>query len=716
MKKMLIALGFAALLFVSLTAGSVYGQDLDKIKYPKLNKLEMPDIEKVTLPNGIRLYLVEDHSLPIFRTSVRVNAGEYLEPADKVGLVDLLGTVLRTGGTQKWTGDQLDEILESVGASVETGSGVLACNASVNVLSDQIDLGLEVLSQVLRYPVFDQEKIDLAKVSERTGISRRNDEPLDICIREFRNAIYGPESPYARHTEYATVDAIEREDLLAFHDSYFRPNNIQMAIWGDYDKKAIVEKIKQYFGDWQPGTEEVPPPPDVEYTYDNRVHYAEKTDVNQANILMGHIGGYVTDPDFADKTVMNNVLGGGVLGGRMFNRVRSKEGLAYAAQANYNSNINYPGFFYTYVATRSESAVKAIRKSLEVIESMQTEKPTDDEMDKAKSSYLNSFVFNFDSKAEVVNRMMNYDFNGLPEDFLQQQKEKIEKVSAENVLAAAQKNLHPEQMHILVVGNQADFDEPLEALAYGPVDTIDITIPSGEVKRELSITPENIERGAGLMSRMIAAQGGLEAFKKISATHIKATLTLIMQGRELPLQIDSYEVMPDNQHMVISIMGQKMYDIRKGDSGWKTDQMTGGVTAKTAEDIANDKISDRRSTLAIIQQADNPSYQAVYDGTDEINGVQVELVALVDDAGDVICRLGINPTTGELLGKMYWGETMLGEGNVMEVYSEPKTVNGVTLPMHSESSLNGQVYSKQTVTVYEVNPTIPEGTFEKPTM
>ncbi|MBD3258372.1 insulinase family protein, partial [candidate division GN15 bacterium] len=437
-------LGTFAVLVLALMAGSASAVDVDELDFPELNELKIPEIDKVTLDNGMRLYFVQDDRLPIFRMSVRVNAGSYLESPDQIGLVDLLGTTLRTGGTQKWTGDELDEVLESVGATVETGGGLTTCNATVNVLSDQIDLGLDVLSQVLRFPVFDQEKIDLAKVQMRSGISRRNDEPMGIAVREFKKAVYGSESPYARHTEYKTVNAVEREDLLAFHDAYFRPNYVQMAIWGDYDKDLVVNKITELFGDWQPGSADVPPPPEVNYTYDNRVHYAEKTDINQATILMGHIGGEITDPDYADRIVMNNVLGGSTLGGRMFNRVRSKEGLAYAAQANYTSGISYPGFFYAFVSTKFETAAKAIRKSIEVVESMQNEPPTDKELALGKDAYLNSFVFKFDTKSEVVNRLMNYDYYSIPDDFLQQQKEKVEKVEADDIIAAAQANLHPE--------------------------------------------------------------------------------------------------------------------------------------------------------------------------------------------------------------------------------------------------------------------------------
>ena len=281
-------------------------------------------------------------------------------------------------------------------------------------------------------------------------------------------------------------------------------------------------------------------------------------------------------------------------------------------------------------------------------------------------------------------------------------------------MAAAKNNLHPEKMHVMVVGNAADFDEPLAALDYGPVDTIDITIPSGEEERELAITPENIERGTGLMAKAVAAHGGLEAFQKVSATHSKGTMTLKMQGRELPLQFDSYEMLPDHSHTVISFMGQTMYDyIVNGDEGWQTDPTTGTVTAKSQEDIDMAKDDNQRNTLMIFRQLDSPPYQAVYDGSGEINGTPVEFVALVGADGEVICRLGLNAATSELVSKSYWGQSPMGEGNILETFSDFKTYEGITMPMRVDRQMNGQEYGYQTTSLFEVNPTMPDGTFQQ---
>ncbi len=708
-----IASMMVLILLLTLAAVSAKAQDVDKLKFPKLSELEVPEVDRVTLDNGIRLYLLEDKSLPLFNVSVRVNCGSYLEPEDKVGLAEICGTVMRTGGTAKWTGDEIDELLEGVGATVETFIGTVSGGARVNVLNEYTDLGLEVLAEILRRPIFDEDKIELAKVQERSAIARRNDDPQNITFREFRKAVYGANSPYARHTEYATINTITRDDLMAFHKAYFHPQNVQMAIWGDFDREALLSKINEYFGTWERAGEPVPEPPEVKYEFDSKVHYAQKTDVNQSNIVIGHIGGFVTDDDYAARIVMNNVLGGS-FGSRLFNSVRSREGLAYAVFGVYTANIAYPGVFYNFASTKSESTGKAVQEIIKEIKRIQTDPPDDDEMRTGKDGYLNSFVFKFDTKQEVVTRLMNYDFYGLPEDFVFQEKENVEKVTPADVIAAAKKNLHPEALRILVVGKGEDFDMPLEQLGFGQVDTIDIAIPSAEEQKELAVTPENLKKGMEILQKAVQAHGGLDNFKKIKSLSIKGTFLLSMRGTEIPIAVEWLRVFPDKSKSVMSVMGQKIVQIRNGNIGWKTDQATMQLTAMTEEDIAETDEEWSRTTIRIFAASDDPYYQAVYDGTGELDGRPISFVALIDKDGEQICRLAISSGSHELVGKYYYTETPLGAGTVEETVSNFSEISGVRLPMTTVRNLSGQKLSETVIAEFIINGEIPPDAFDKP--
>ena len=326
MRKVIIFCGCLPFLFVlavGLTANA--GRTVDEIEFPRLNEIRMPEVEKVPLDNGIVLYLLEDHEFPTVKASVRLAAGAYLDPLDKIGLANITGDVMRTGGTARMTGDEIDEALESIGASVEVNIGATSGTAGMNILSEYVDTGLEILADILRTPQFVEDKINLAKTAERTNISGRNDDALEICIREFKKVIYGADSPYARHTEYKTIDNITRDDLVGFHKQYVTPENVMIAVWGDFKKKEMIDKISRLFGDWPAGAGKVPPLPEVDYEFKSAVHYIEKENINQSTVLIGHIGGLTGDPDFFALTVANDVLGT-PLGGRMFDEVRAPQG------------------------------------------------------------------------------------------------------------------------------------------------------------------------------------------------------------------------------------------------------------------------------------------------------------------------------------------------------------------------------------------------------
>jgi predicted Zn-dependent peptidase len=701
---------------VAIALGSsVAAQNVDEIisRFPKLNPLSVPQVEKQTLPNGLRIYLLEDHSLPTVTASVRINCGSYLEPADKIGLADMCGEVMRTGGTTKWTGDQIDEQLEGVGATVETGIDLLFGTGFMNTLTEYTDLGLEVLSEVLQHPVFDPDKVELAKVNQRSSISRRNDDAEDIGRREFRKIIYGAESPYARYPEYATISAITRDDLVAFHKAWLHPENVQIAVWGDFKKGEMIAKLTKYFGKWQKGTAPVPAPPKVDYKYSSKVHYVEKNDINQSKIYIGHIGGLQTDTDYPDVIVMNTILGG-AFGSRLFNSVRSREGLAYAVFGVYTANVNYPGIFYNFASTKSETTAKAIREIIKEVKRMQTDPPTPEEMKLGKDGYLNSFVFQFDAKSKVINRLLNYDFYGLPADFNLRLKDRIEQCTPEAVNTAAKNRLHPDALQILVVGKGKDFDVPLADLGFGEVETIDITIPSGEPKKELALTPENLSKGKALIEKAVLAHGGLAAFKNVKAVSYKGTLTISTPNGDFPIIVEKLKVYPNQMRETMVVMGRTMHDINNGSSGWKTDPRTQSIVAKSEEEMVKEQDEWSRDLVLLFQNSDAPSYQAVYDGEGTISGTSVDWVAIVTKSGNTMCRLGINGKNGMLACKEYTGETPAGEGKIEEVFEAFSDAGGVKLPSASTQSVNGQKFSQLKLSEILVNPDVAPGSFDKP--
>ena len=250
---------------------------------------------------------------------------------------------------------------------------------------------------------------------------------------------------------------------------------MMLAVWGDFDAEQMIEKIGDAFADWEQIDVDLPPTPEVDYAWQSSVNLVSKPEINQSNIYLGHLGGLMSDPDYFALTVMNQILGGGFTG-RLFKNVRSRQGLAYSVYGRYSSGLDHPGQCYVGCQTKSASTLHAIRAMIDEIEKITKDEVTDEELAVAKESYLNSFVFNFDSKSEIITRLMTYEFYGYPPDFLQRTKDSVEEVTKADILRVARAHLKPETLQILVVGNPDDFDEPLTTL--GDVQDVDITIPT----------------------------------------------------------------------------------------------------------------------------------------------------------------------------------------------------------------------------------------------
>jgi zinc protease len=250
---------------------------------------------------------------------------------------------------------------------------------------------------------------------------------------------------------------------------------LMLGIWGDFKTEEMIEKIKDIFKGWEKREVEIPKVPQVKYEFPKTVNLIQKDDINQSNIFLGHIGGLMSDPDYFALVVMNRILGDSFTG-RLFKNVRSRQGLTYGVFGRYSADYDHLGVFYVGCQTKSESTMRAIRAMIQEVRKMKEDEVTEEELNLAKESYFNSFVFNFDTTGEIVERLMTYEYFGYPEDFLQKTKANIEKVTKQDVLRVAREHLNPDKVQILVVGRSEDFDEPMSML--GQVCEIDITIPS----------------------------------------------------------------------------------------------------------------------------------------------------------------------------------------------------------------------------------------------
>ena len=447
------------------------------LEFPPLAEIQFPDYERYELDNGIVVYLMEDHELPLVTGSATFRTGNRLEPADKVGLAGIMGNTLRMGGTETYPPTELNQRLEQRAASVETAVNIASGSASFDALTEDLDEVFALFADVIRRPAFDPAQVDLVKTQYQGSIARRNDSPNDIASREFSKLIYGDDSPYARTIEYATLNNISRADLFEFYRASIQPNKMILGIEGDFDATLMKAMVEEYLGDWQATAmaEEPEELPAVSQA-NTGIFFIDQPQLSQSYIQIGHLGGQRDHPDYFALSVLNEVLNG--FGGRLFNQLRSRQGLAYLVYAFWAARYDYPGTFIGGGQTASETTVPFIRSFLAEIDQVRTTPITREELDRAKDSVLNSFVFNFQRPVQTLSRLMRYEYYDYPSDFVFRFQKGVEAITVEDVLRAAQTHLKPDQIITLVVGNAADIQPPLTSLGDNvQVTPVDITIP-----------------------------------------------------------------------------------------------------------------------------------------------------------------------------------------------------------------------------------------------
>jgi len=702
----LLTLGL--LLLVSLPAAAQ--KNYKQLSYPPLRDLELPQVERVELPNGLVLYLVEDHILPKVEGFALIKSGDRSEPADKVGLASILGQAMRTGGTDTHSGEEIDRLLENVGASVETAVGTESATASLFALKEDLPLVVEILADLLQHPALPQDKIDLALVQERSAIARRNDNVSSIAGREFTKLLYGPDSPYARHTEYETIGNISRDDLIGFHRRYFHPNQTILGLWGDFDSAEAKAEVERAFGSWPRQEVTLPALPAVPAAATGSLNFIQKDDVNQTNLRIGHLGGRLDDPNYYALNVMAEILGGG-FSSRLVRRVRTDLGLAYAVIGVWNAEYDHPGTFWIRVDTKSESTVRAIREVVQEVRRITEEPVSEEELRVAKEGILNSFVFNFDTTGEIVRRLMTYEYYGYPRDFLERFKANIEQVTAEDVLRAARTQVRPDQLVILAVGRQQDFDQPL--LVLGEVSTIDITIPGPKAAAEAlpEATPESLARGREVLQAAISGLGGLEALEGVSNLSVLSEMIQVTPQGEMTLRTKSVLQFPDKIRTDIVTPFGAFTMVYDAGSGWmKTPQGVQDLPPAQMEDLR--KALARYPVVLLVDalKADRP-VQFLESAT--VEGREVDAILVPDALGESV-MLYVERDTGHILKRSFRAASpQRGAVEQDQLFSDFRPVGPFAVAFKEVTYQNGEKVGERVAKSVEVNVELDPSLFAR---
>lgn len=455
---------------IALAKDSTKNTPLNELLSLDPRKMEFPPVEftppkpdRISLDNGMIIYLLPDHELPVISMSLIVKTGSIYEPADKVGLAGMTGALMRTGGAGNRTGDAIDEALEFISASIGVHIGSDSGSASLDVLKKDFEFSLGIFIDILRTPQFEQHKLDLAKKKSLESIRRRDDSPSGIASREFYKILYGENHPYGRISTAKGVSSITQEDLRKFHKKYFHPNRMMLGITGDFEKEAMIATLKEQFGNWPIANIEFPSVAPVDTTLKGSINYVEKN-VTQTHLRIGHLSIRQNHPDFFALSLLDDILGSGGFSSRLFQDVRTRQGLAYSVGSTLRAGNFDLGSILLYAQTKNETTHQAITSMISHLKGMRETAVTEEELKRAKEAFLNSFVFSFSSSSAIISRLMSLEYYGLPPNFLERYRANVVKLTADDLLKAAQKHYLPDNLTIMAVGQAASFEKPLSTL------------------------------------------------------------------------------------------------------------------------------------------------------------------------------------------------------------------------------------------------------------
>jgi zinc protease len=433
------------------------GQDVarparpESLTYPSID-FRPPHPERMQLDNGLILYLLPDSMIPMIRVRGLIHAGSLGETRDESGLAYLCANLLRLGGSVITPATEMNRQLEFAGATLESSAGRDYASVSLLTLRKDRDMGIRFLSEILLQPAFAEEPLSQRKTEILDGLRRQNDDPVEITRREFRRVLFG-DHPYGRDPlgNEKTVPTFDREDLIRWHKAWYHPDRTILCITGDFQRGEMLELIQKHLGGWPRGNVPVKDPEVLPSSAVGKNFFISK-DLNQSTVRIGHLGIARNNPDKIPLEVLNFILGGGGFSSRLFNRVRTESGFAYTVVSEFEESL-LTGQFLAFLQTKSGNTAKATQLTQKIIREMAEETNiTEEEVNLAKQSKLNDFVFEFETPADSAFLSAEIEYFGLPGDYLETYRERLSAVTLEDVKRVARKYLKPEEETLLILG------------------------------------------------------------------------------------------------------------------------------------------------------------------------------------------------------------------------------------------------------------------------
>lgn len=555
---------FFSSLILILAASCSSTDDIDRTQKPEPGEapeIQMGDYEKVTLDNGMKVFIVKDQQSPMVSFNFEIDRKPVLEE-DKKGYVSLAGEMLGTA-TENRTNDELNEAIDFMGADFYTNPKGLYASA----LKKHHEELLSITSDVLRKAVFTKEEFDKAKKQTLSGLKSSEENPGQIASRVYDRLIFSPDHPYGEVEKPETIENIELTDIQSYYEKFFNPGNMYLAVVGDVSKETILTLIKDEFGDWkgdsaaQQAVEQKPKPPET-----TQIGIVNRSSASQSSLRVGHpVQLERKDDHFFAARLMNTILGRPNF--RLFMNLREEHAYTYGAYSRLSADQQV-GKFQAIAEVDNNATDSAINQVIKEMQKIRNEKVDSSELKRAQNYLTGNFAIGLEDARTVANYAINQAKKDLPENFYQNYLKNINQVTREEVQKAAKALIHPKNAHILVVGKSSAFRGKLNQFGevnyydeYGkPVESPEIgSVPEG-------MTAEKV------IDSYIKAIGGGEKLASIEGYQLNYQTS--MQGRTLNLKQKQMAPAFFRYDMQVGGMTQQT-QVFDGDQGYVKSMRTG---------------------------------------------------------------------------------------------------------------------------------------------
>ncbi len=471
-------------LFVLLfIAGSVALQSLataqemlDRTVRPKLGptpEITLPKIQKAELPNGLRVWLVENHKVPIVAFNLVLFAGSERDPLTTPGMASMTAAMVQEGTTMR-TSLQIAEEIDAIGATMNVYSQTDYAGASLNCLTKHLDAALAVYADVLTNPTFPEKEFARVKNDRLTSLLQQKDRPTTIASVAFGKILYGAGHPYGNDVNGTeqSIKGLTRDDLVRFYQTTYRPNNATLLVVGDVTMTTILPRVTKAFSEWKKA--DVPAAasfatPSVET---RKIYLVDKPGAAQSEIRIGYPALARTTPDFFPVNLMNTVLGG-QFSSRLNSNIRERRGFSYGVRSIFQFT-RLPGPFVASGGVQTAKTDSALQEFLREIDLMRDRGMTAEELEFAINRTKGAFSTSFETPAQIAAALVNIVVYGLPEDYLINYLKNVDLVTLADVQRVARRYLDSSKMAIVVVGDLKVIRPGIEQMNFGPVVVADV--------------------------------------------------------------------------------------------------------------------------------------------------------------------------------------------------------------------------------------------------